>query len=327
MASATLGPEVLDDLIALLVRCLQQKHTPPLAHTAAEALLHLVKETGASFSQETWASVCAELKTCFDATPVALTPPEGIGPQESDDHLVAEVSQRVQKEAPSGSGPHELQVLLLSTVYQLLLINHPLMKLADLEGLLNCLHSMFEKSHRVVSTALDDSAEAPPNTAPTTAELDEAIHLELEAMEHYLQILFTFFAKLSPEATPPAKGSSPPLGSDEHVLLIASAAEYRLVSFCLHVLREYLAVHDTALGGGPSARLAQRLLATLTPAVVKLLQGLLAFHEPQFVKHLPGFYPLFVDLMHCDSKDIRQLLRDIFSQRIGTVLHERQQAL
>ena len=55
--------------------------------------------------------------------------------------------------------------------------------------------------------------------------------------------------------------------------------------------------------------------------------GILAFHEPQFVRHLPGFYPLFVDLMHCDSKELRQILRDIFSQRIGTVLHERQQAL
>ena len=45
------------------------------------------------------------------------------------------------------------------------------------------------------------------------------------------------------------------------------------------------------------------------------------------MRHLPGFYPLFVDLMHCDSKELRQILREIFSQRIGTVLHERQQAL
>lgn len=45
------------------------------------------------------------------------------------------------------------------------------------------------------------------------------------------------------------------------------------------------------------------------------------------MRHLPSFYPLFVDLMHCDSKELRQILREIFSQRIGTVLHERQQTL
>ena len=317
--SSLLGPEVLDELVALLVHCLQQRHTPPLGHAAAEALLHLVKETGASFSQETWASVCSELKTCFDGGPTLPPPPAAT--QGADDHLVAEVSQRVQKEAPPGSGPHELQVLLLSTVYQLLLLNHPLMKLADLEGLLNCLHSMYEKSHRAVMDALEGAA-------IVASELDETITLELEALAHYLQILFTFFAKLTPDAALPAKDAAEPaLGSEEHVLLIAAAAEYRLVSFCLHVLREYLATHEVAVGGGAHAALAERLLAEVTPSVVSLLEGLLAFHEPQFVRHLPGFYPLFVDLMHCDSKEIRQILREIFSQRIGTVLHERQQAL
>ena len=66
-------------------------------------------------------------------------------------------------------------------------------------------------------------------------------------------------------------------------------------------------------------------LAELTPSIVTMLQGLLALHEPQFERHLPGFYPLFVDLMHCDSKELRQILRDIFSQRIGKVVHERGQ--
>ena len=118
----------------------------------------------------------------------------------------------------------------------------------------------------------------------------------------------------------------PPLGSPGHLLLIGAAAEYRLVSFCLHVLREYLSVNDAAMGSGATARLATKLLAALTPSIVTLMQGLLAFHEPQFVRHLPGFYPLFVDLMHCDSKELRQILREIFSQRIGTVLQERQAA-
>ena len=47
---------ILDEVMALLVRCLQQRHVGKLAHTAAEALLHLVKETGST--QETWRRSC-----------------------------------------------------------------------------------------------------------------------------------------------------------------------------------------------------------------------------------------------------------------------------
>lgn len=65
----------------------------------------------------------------------------------------------------------------------------------------------------------------------------------------------------------------PPLGSEGHILLIGAAAEYRLVSFCLHVLREYLSVHDAAMGSAAKSRLASRLLAELTPSIVTILQG------------------------------------------------------
>lgn len=105
--------------------------------------------------------------------------------------------------------------------------------------------------------------------------------------------------------------------------------------------------------------MAQTILKHTTPNVVMLLEGILQFHEEQFVRHLQvvlyssvlrpypdhdrfccpsvattgscgcfalqGFYPLFVDLMHCDSKLVRQTLRDIFSNRISTVLQQQQQ--
>ena len=131
------------------------------------------------------------------------------------------------------------QVLLLSTVYQLLQSMYPSMKLGDVEGLLNCMHSMYDKSHRVLQAAL---FEDPPKPID-----EEALHMELEAMGYYLQVLFSLFAKIEPGLTPPKKGEMPPLGSDEHVLLVASAAEYRLVSFCLHVLRDYLKLHELAM--------------------------------------------------------------------------------
>ena len=123
----------------------------------------------------------------------------------------------------------------------------------------------------------------------------------------------------APEASLPKKGEVPPLGSPGLLLLIGAAAEYRLVHFGLAVLKDYLAVHEAAMADQPG-RLVSRLLSELTPSIVTLLQGLLQLHEPQFVRHLPSFYPLFVDLMHCDSKELRDILREIFSTRIGNIL-------
>jgi len=51
-----------------------------------------------------------------------------------------------------------------------------------------------------------------------------------------------------------------------------------------------------------------------------LLKGILEFHEPQFTRHLPGFYPLFVELMHSDAAPVRQVLQDILSTRVGSML-------
>jgi len=315
-------------VIALLVRCLQQRQHGGLAHVAAESLLHLVRETGASFSQETWASVCAELKSCFasgDAIVPEVEPAveaaEGGAPSSSP--LLREVSAKVEAEAPPGSGPHELQVLLLSTVYQLLHSMYPSMKIGDVEGLLNCMHGMYDKAHRLLQGTLSGEA------ASSEAELQEASHLKLESMSFYLQVLLTLFAKLSPDAAVPAKGETPPLSSDAHVLLIASAAEYRLISFCLHVLRDYSRLHEICHGTAPpedeaALKLAQGLLREFTPNVVMLLHGILKFHDPQFARHLPAFYPLFVDLMHCDSKQVRSVLRELFAQRVGPVLQQQQ---
>ena len=115
------------------------------------------------------------------------------------------------------------------------------------------------------------------------------------------------------------------------------------------------------MAGTDGSDAAANIVRQLTPNVVLLLEGILKFHEPQFVRHLQapyftppqphadtntdtntntntdtntdteitptspqGFYPLFVDLMHCDSKLIRQTLRDIFSNRISTVLQGQQ---
>jgi brefeldin A-inhibited guanine nucleotide-exchange protein len=340
-SSELLAP-LLDDVIALFVRCLQQPHHARLSQAAAASLLHVVRQTGASFSQETWALVCAQLQSCFDASaaeayaaPAPAGGAGGAGGATAASPLLREVSAKVEAEAPEGSGPYELQVLLLSTVYQLLQSMYPSMTLADVEGLLNCMLAMYDKAAGVIATAMGGAASGVAEggdggaAGPSAIELEEASHLKHEAMSYYLQVLFLLYAKLGPAAKPPAKGGpSPPLGSGEHVQLIAAAAEYRLVSFCLLGLRDYLSTQErvAAGAGGPGGeetlRLAEGTLAELTSNIVMLLRGVLAFPEPHFSKHLPAFYPLFADLIHCESKQIAAVLRELFAQRIAPHLQQ-----
>ena len=315
---------LLEDVVAQLVTLLGCKHG--LAQAAAESLLHLVKATGASFEQDTWTSICDELKTCFEGKAVVVDGKAGAGAGgdagADPSPLLREVSAKVEAEAPPGSGPHELQVLLLSTVFQLMQSMYSSMKLADVEGLLNCMHDMYDKAHRVVRDALNGEGDAP---SPT--ELDEALNLQLEAARYYLEVLLDLFLKMGPDDAAPSGAEQPPLGSDEHVLLVASTAEFRLVSFCMHMLRDYLEVQRQSLDADAEQKeLAQTLSRELTPNVATLLKGILDFHEPQFARHLPGFYPLFVELMHSDAAPVRQVLQDIFSTRVGAALQAQQKS-
>ena len=268
----------LEELVALLVRCLHQRQHG-LAQVAAESLLHLVKVAGASFERDTWTSICSELKTCFEGKELAveLSATESNGTDPSP--LLREVSAKVEAEAPPGSGPHELQVLLLSTVFQLMQSMYSSMKLSDVEGLLNCMHDMYDKAHRVVQAALHGEM------CPSPTELDEALHLQLEAARYFLEVLLDLFGKMGPHDVSPSKAELPPLGSEEHVLLVASTAERRLVSFGTHVLRDYLEVQRRSQDAdADQGELARTLSRELTPNVHTLLKGVLEFHEPQFTR-------------------------------------------
>ena len=315
---------LLDELIALLVRCLSQHHYGALAHAAAEALLHLVRETGANFSQETWALVCAEFKSCFPPSvegEMEAPPPKAVGGSEMNgpSPLLREVSAMVEADAPPGSGPHELQVLLLSTVFQLLQSMYPLMKVSDVDGLLSCIHSMYDKAHRVVLEALSGEELTP-------TEIEEASSLKLESMGYYLQVLFALSSKLQEDmAAASPSCEEPELGSDEHIHLLATAAEYRLMRFCPHALRDYLRLNELASEpAGATTRLAGSMLKELTPRTLALLKGVLKFEEAHFCRALPALYPLFVELLNCESKAILGVLRELFAQRVGPVLQKQQ---
>ena len=57
-------------------------------------------------------------------------------------------------------------------------------------------------------------------------------------MGYYLQVLFALSSKLQEDmAAASPSCEEPELGSDEHIHLLATAAEYRLMRFCPHALR------------------------------------------------------------------------------------------
>ena len=340
---------LLDELIGAVVRSLQQPHDAALAHVAAECLLHLVKATGASFSQETWTEVCARLTSCFvqsgapaaeppapeaggaDVPPTPLAP-RGVGegggggaageraPRDAGaaalDGVPAAAVDVPEHEARRRRGPVKLPPRHVRQGAQGrpvgALRRRPVAAARRARGGAPPparVHLLLPAGDCLLPRRPPPAAPAPPPTPISSPPATPSA------------ALFGLFAKLEPGKAPPPKDAVPALGSDDHVLHVAAASEFRLVSFCLHVLRNALKLQELSGADGGNA-LATEVLAELTPNVVMLLQGILAFHEPQFVKHLPGFYPLFVELMHAEAKPVRQTLRDIFSQRIGTVLQQ-----
>jgi hypothetical protein len=88
--------------------------------------------------------------------------------------------------------------------------------------------------------------------------------------------------------------------------------------------RQILGARFTAIVQNYFAIVVRNLkLTTFTQSVETLLQQIMQWHDSQFARHLPGFYPLFVDLMHCDSKELRQILRDIFANRVGDMVNNK----
>ena len=102
-------------------------------------------------------------------------------------------------------------------------------------------------------------------------------------------MLLDLFGKMGPgphDGASPSKAALPPLGSEEHVLLVASTAEHRLLAFGAHVLRDYLAVQRRAQeADADQGELARTLSRELTPNVLTLLKGILQFHEPHQLHH------------------------------------------
>lgn len=107
------------------------------------------------------------------------------------------------------------------------------------------------------------------------------------------QVLFSFFSKLAPGLTPPARLAPRSLGTEAHSPLICGQAEYRLVSFCLHVLRDYLATQETAMSGGNTASLAaQALLPRPSPPPPHRCRAVdLSLAAPDPVSRLPHGVP------------------------------------
>jgi len=60
----------------------------------------------------------------------------------------------------------------------------------------------------------------------------------------------------------------------------------------------------------------KRVVSSYTAIVVQILIGLKDLQDQQFQKYLSFFYPAMSELILVDSKDIKEVLKDIFG-RIG----------
>lgn len=61
-----------------------------------------------------------------------------------------------------------------------------------------------------------------------------------------------------------------------------------------------------------------REVQAFTPVVVQVLSGLLDITDAQFARHVDWLYPVLVDLVQCESRELRVVLHDVLKRRVGS---------
>eukprot|EP00736_Rhodelphis_marinus_P010036 Rmarinus@m.1675 len=92
------------------------------------------------------------------------------------------------------------------------------------------------------------------------------------------------------------------------------AAEPLLLSMMESIFERYLSCLDST---SPEV---MKEMAALTPIVVMVLRGFLAFEEPQMKKHLLLFYVSLSAFWRAESREVREVLCDVFHYRVGALL-------
>jgi len=178
-----------------------------------------------------------------------------------------------------------VQILLIQAVkdaisahFNFLTSDHILILLESLD---TCSHFCYDANH---DTNLSKS------TASISGLVRLLVKMEIDSLGCYLSILFNMYAYNNK-------------GLVSEPLLMRKAED---------LIKEF---SRTGAGVSLSAD-EQQYLNAKVPIIEQLLQGYLNFTDVQFAKHTPYFYPLFCELMLAPSRDIRLILKQVFT-RIG----------
>eukprot|EP00741_Cyanophora_paradoxa_P005196 tig00000852_g5036.t1 len=347
---------LLHELLDLLKACVVQE-SEGLARIGVTCLSQLISHTGHRFSPAVWTTVCAALQELFDVTtprqlfaiaPAPL-PEEEDAEAASPDASPAAPPARRPEAAPSsprseaatnsgrqlatagsagvgaaGAGEGAgaavdfkdirckciVQLLLIQAVNDMVGKHYAALQIAHLETLLDALAHSFAFA-RSFNQNMDLRVSL--WRAGFMNQVPNLLKQEGNGTSCCLRILFRMYAEKEP-----SMADRP------------GVAEPRLIALCQEVVRAYAGRSGEA-AAGPAAAAAgaagrgvvpeqQREMMAMTPILSLVLRGFLHFDSEQFVRHLPLFYDAFADLVPSDSLEIRQVLRDLFAQRIGPLL-------
>jgi len=180
-----------------------------------------------------------------------------------------------------------VQILLIQAVkdtiisqFNYLTSDHILILLESLE---TCSYFCFDANHDINLIK---------STASVVGLVRLIVKMEIDSVGCYLSILFNMYASDSKQK-----------GQVSEPLLIRKAED---------LIKEF---SKTGAGVSLSAD-EQQYLNAKVPIIEQLLQGYLNFTDSQFCKHAAYFYPMFCELMLAPSRDIRLILKQVFT-RIG----------
>ena len=63
-----------------------------------------------------------------------------------------------------------------------------------------------------------------------------------------------------------------------------------------------------------------RFVTAYTPIVAQILHHILSFSDKQLNDNVEFIFPVLVQLIACDSRDLRSVLRDVFNKCIGKMI-------
>jgi len=136
----------------------------------------------------------------------------------------------------------------------------------------------------------------PPN-AISSEILDLLIREETTAISCYFRLLFRMYAEAGKD-------------SSERIAI----SEPRLTKKCHEVLTEYIQTGVDVNNKYANNPEVEKVITAYWQIISQILKGILDLYDEQFMKHLAFFYPTMCELIVSPSKDLRQVLRDIFTK-------------